>query len=64
MKEWENWWDRHEEHYNAIRCATEDGWKAGLKWVLNSIEKGDEYHLTRKGICILIKQELEDETKI
>jgi len=37
MKEFENWWERNEDDFNAIHCAARDSWEAALKWVLEEI---------------------------
>lgn len=37
MKEFEKWWDENEDHYNAIRGATKDGWRAALEMVKSEI---------------------------
>lgn len=52
----------------GIIAAQEDGfkrgWKTALEWIKSNIQKGEngEYWLTRKGVILLIEQELNGTT--
>lgn len=54
MQEFENWWERNQDNYNAIYCATREGWQAALEWVLKNCP------LTHTG-REKIQEELEEE---
>ena len=46
--------------HDACRKIKATGWRAALEWLKNKVGPSGKYHLTNKGICILIEQELGD----